>query len=96
MGAACGAIEPRPFDPRLIALAEEVVPEPPARCRGCRPARCTTPRRWRASMPAAMLFVRSLGGVSHTSAEDSPTEDVKLGVRALYELTRRAVASARG
>ena len=47
-------------------------------------------------MPAAMLFVRSLGGVSHTKAEDSRIEDVELGVRALYELTRRAVASARG
>ena len=40
-------------------------------------------------LPAAMLFVRSLGGVSHTSAEDSRVEDIELGVRALYELTLR-------
>ena len=47
-------------------------------------------------MPAVMLFVRSLGGVSHTKAEDSPEPDIELGVRALYELTRRAIASGRG
>jgi acetylornithine deacetylase/succinyl-diaminopimelate desuccinylase-like protein len=44
-------------------------------------------------LPAVMLFVRSLGGVSHTSAEDSREEDVELGVRALYELTRRVCGS---
>jgi N-carbamoyl-L-amino-acid hydrolase len=42
-------------------------------------------------LPAVMLFVRSIGGVSHTSAEDSRDEDVELGVRALYELTRRVL-----
>ena len=43
-------------------------------------------------VPTAMLFVRSLGGVSHTKAEDSPVEDLELAVRALYELTRRTAA----
>jgi N-carbamoyl-L-amino-acid hydrolase len=43
-------------------------------------------------LPTVMLFVRSLGGVSHTSAEDSRVEDVELGVRALYELTCRVMA----
>jgi N-carbamoyl-L-amino-acid hydrolase len=44
------------------------------------------------AIPAAMLFVRSLGGVSHTKAEDSLEDDIELGVRALYELTRRVAA----
>jgi allantoate deiminase len=43
-----------------------------------------------------MLFVRSLGGVSHTKAEDSLEGDLELAVRALYELTQRAIASVRG
>ena len=41
-----------------------------------------------------MLFVKSLGGVSHTKAEDTPEEDLELSVRALYELTRRTLAWA--
>jgi allantoate deiminase len=43
-----------------------------------------------------MLFVRSLKGVSHTSEEDSPVEDLERAVEALYELTRRALARPPG
>lgn len=39
-------------------------------------------------IPVAMLFVRSLGGVSHTRAEDSRPDDIAAGVRALELLTR--------
>jgi hypothetical protein len=39
-----------------------------------------------------MLFVKSLGGVSHTNAEDTPEEDLEASVRALAELTRRVLA----
>ena len=90
------AIEPIGFDPRLIAVAEEVVTGLAGSCHRLPSGPLHDASEMARVMPAAMLFVRSLGGVSHTSAEDSPTEDVKLGVRALYELTRRAVASARG
>ena len=45
-------------------------------------------------LPTVMLFVKSLGGVSHTKAEDTPEEDLELSVRALYELTRRTLAWA--
>ena len=41
-----------------------------------------------------MLFVKSLGGVSHTKEEDTPDADLELSVRALYELTRRTLAWA--
>ena len=46
-------------------------------------------------MPTVMLFVKSLGGVSHTKEEDTPDADLELSVRALYELTRRTLAWAR-
>jgi N-carbamoyl-L-amino-acid hydrolase len=45
-------------------------------------------------IPTVMLFVRSLGGVSHTKEEDTPDADLELSVRALYELTRRTLAWA--
>jgi N-carbamoyl-L-amino-acid hydrolase len=37
----------------------------------------------RAGIPTAMIFVRSLRGLSHTSEEDSLPEDIELAVRAL-------------
>jgi N-carbamoyl-L-amino-acid hydrolase len=45
-------------------------------------------------MPTVMLFVKSLGGVSHTREEDTPIADLELSVRALDELTRRTLAWA--
>ena len=83
------AIEPIPFDARLIALAEEVVTEVAGTCRRLPSGPLHDAAEMARVMPAVMLFVRSLGGVSHTKAEDSRVEDLELAVRALYELTRR-------
>jgi N-carbamoyl-L-amino-acid hydrolase len=47
-------------------------------------------------MPTVMLFVKSLGGVSHTKDEDTPIADLELSVRALDELTRRTLTWAGG
>jgi allantoate deiminase len=90
------AIEPIRFDQGLIALAEEVVIDLVGSWHRLPSGPLHDAAEMARVMPAAMLFVRSLGGVSHTKAEDSPIDDVKLGVRALYELTTRAIASARG
>jgi beta-ureidopropionase / N-carbamoyl-L-amino-acid hydrolase len=43
-------------------------------------------------MPAAMLFVPSIGGISHHWAEDTKTEDLAMGVRILAEAARRLLA----
>ena len=40
-------------------------------------------------MPAAMLFVPSIGGISHHWAEDTKDEDLALGVRVLDDAARR-------
>ena len=40
-------------------------------------------------MPAAMLFVPSIGGISHHWAEDTSDEDLALGIRVLTEGARR-------
>jgi N-carbamoyl-L-amino-acid hydrolase len=44
-------------------------------------------------MPAAMLFVPSIGGISHHWAEDTKEEDLALGVRVLAEGTVRYLAA---
>ncbi len=43
-------------------------------------------------MPAAMLFVPSIGGISHHWAEDTKDEDLALGVSVLGEAARRFLA----
>ena len=40
-------------------------------------------------MPAAMLFVPSIGGISHHWAEDTAPEDLAMGLRVLVEGARR-------
>jgi N-carbamoyl-L-amino-acid hydrolase len=44
-------------------------------------------------MPAAMLFVPSIGGISHHWAEDTKDEDLALGIRVLGEGVRRYLAA---
>jgi allantoate deiminase len=45
--------------------------------------------------PAAMLFVRCKGGVSHNPAESITAEDADTAVRVLIETVRRLAADAR-
>jgi N-carbamoyl-L-amino-acid hydrolase len=46
-------------------------------------------------MPTVMLFVKSLGGLSHTKDEDTPEEDLELSVRALHRLALKTMEWAR-
>jgi beta-ureidopropionase / N-carbamoyl-L-amino-acid hydrolase len=43
----------------------------------------------RAGVPTVMVFVQSLGGISHNRLEDSRREDIELGVAAVDRLVRR-------
>ncbi|MGH7049169.1 MAG: M20/M25/M40 family metallo-hydrolase, partial [Acetobacteraceae bacterium] len=43
-------------------------------------------------MPAAMLFVPSIGGISHHWAEDTSDEDIVLGAQVFAEGARRILA----
>jgi allantoate deiminase len=87
-------IEPIPFDPELIDLADATI----AGVAGTSTRLPSGPLHDAAEMarriPTVMLFVRSLGGVSHTKEEDTPEADLELSVRALHELTRRTLAWA--
>ena len=88
-------IEPIPFNPELIALADAAIAE----VAGTSTQLPSGPLHDAAEMarviPTVMLFVKSLRGLSHTKEEDTPVEDLELSVRALYELTRRTLDWAR-
>jgi N-carbamoyl-L-amino-acid hydrolase len=88
------AIEPIPFAPKLIDLADTVVAE----LAGTSHRMPSGPLHDAAEMarlvPTVMLFVKSLRGLSHTNEEDTPVADLELSVRALGELTRRTLAWA--
>src|SRR6266545_3030109 len=84
-------IEPLPFHPELIDLADEVIAE----VAGTSTRLPSGPLHDAAEMarvvPTVMLFVKSLRGLSHTKEEDTPVEDLELSVRALDQLTRRTL-----
>lgn len=86
-------IEPIPFDPGLIELADAAIRET-----------CGTSHRLpsgplhdaaevaRAGIPTVMLFVQSLRGISHNKIEDTLEEHLELSVQALDRLASKAVA----
>lgn len=48
-----------------------------------------------ASIPSAMLFIPSLGGISHDFAEDSRAEDIVLGCQVLTDAAASILTDAR-
>jgi allantoate deiminase len=89
-------IEPIPFDAGLIDLADTVVEEVAGTSHQLPSGPLHDAAEMARVLPTVMLFVKSLGGVSHTKAEDTPAEDLELSVRALYELTRGTLARYEG
>jgi allantoate deiminase len=84
-----------PMDDRLIAVLEEA-----ARTAGVPPLRLPSGAghdavAMAALAPAAMLFVRCKGGVSHNPAESITADDADVAVRVLIETVRRLAAEGR-
>ncbi|HEX8523129.1 MAG TPA: M20 family metallo-hydrolase [Tepidisphaeraceae bacterium] len=87
-------IQPFPFHPRLIDLADDSIRET-----------CGTSMRLpsgplhdaaevcRAGVPTVMLFVQSLYGISHNKIEDTKEEHLELSVKALDRLADKVIAS---
>jgi N-carbamoyl-L-amino-acid hydrolase len=84
-------IEPIPFHAELIDMADAVVTEIAGTSHRLPSGPLHDAAEMARVMPTVMLFVRSLGGVSHTKDEDTPTEDLELSVRALHELAVRTL-----
>ncbi len=89
-------IEPIPFHPELIEIASAVVSELAGESHRLPSGPLHDAAEMAREVPTVMLFVQSLGGVSHTQAEDTPLQDIELSVRALHELARRTLAWAVG
>jgi N-carbamoyl-L-amino-acid hydrolase len=87
-------IEPIPFDHELIELADASILEVAGTSHRLPSGPLHDAAEMARVMPTVMLFVKSLGGVSHTKEEDTPIADLELSVRALDELTRRTLAWA--
>ena len=87
------AIDPIPFDARLIELAEAAVRE----VAGEAPTLPSGPlhdaaEAARVGVPTVMLFVQSLRGLSHAKEEDTSSEQLELAVEALDRLTAKTLA----
>ena len=86
------AIEPVSFDPALVQLAEQCVHAVAGQCLRLRSgALHDAVMVARAGTPAVMLFVQSIGGISHNRIEDSHREHIEQGVAAFDLLVRRLV-----
>jgi len=88
-------IDPVPFHPGLIDLCERAIVEVAGRCHRLPsgPLHDATAVA-RAGVPAGMIFVQSLRGLSHTREEDTRPEHLELAVRALDRAVDAALAWA--
>jgi len=86
-------IEPIPFHPELIDAAEaSILTVTPRTHRLPSGPLHDAAEVARAGVPTVMLFVQSLRGISHNKIEDTQEEHIALSVRALDNLTDRAMA----
>ncbi len=89
------SIDPIPFDPTLIALAQaailEVTPNTHSLPSGPLHDAAEVAR---AGIPTVMLFVQSLAGLSHNAAEDTRRDHLALAIRALNTLTNKLLPGA--
>ena len=90
-------IEPISFNPQLIEIAQAVVSDLTGRAHTMDSgALHDAAEVARAGTPTVMLFVQSLGGLSHAKAEDTREEDLILAVGALAEMVERSLAWTAG
>jgi len=81
------SIEPIPFHPELIALCQEVIADV-----SCQKHRLPSgplhdaAEVARTGIPTVMMFVNSIGGISHNKAEDTSVADLSLAVTAFHGL----------
>jgi N-carbamoyl-L-amino-acid hydrolase len=91
------SIEPIAFDAKLIEFCEEAVRE----VAGVSHRIPSGPLHdaaevARLGVPTVMLFVQSLGGISHNKIEDSKVEHLEMAVEAFYRLAEKTLRSMNG
>jgi len=84
--------DPVRFDPELIAICDEVVKDltNASHSMPSGPLHDATSLA-AAGIPTAMIFVRSLGGLSHCKEEDSLESDISISVKALHLAASRTI-----
>lgn len=86
-------IEPVPFHPQLIRLCEEAIRETAAECLRLPSGPLHDAAEVsRAGIPTVMMFVQSLGGISHNKIEDTREEDLETAIVAFDRLTSKVIA----
>ena len=87
------SIEPIPFHPELIALCREAIEETLAASAHSLPSGPLhdAAEVARLGIPTAMMFVQSLGGISHNKIEDSAEEHLGLAVAAFDRLAAKTL-----
>lgn len=87
-------ISPISFDQELVGISNEVLTEMLRRSHTMLSgALHDAAEIAQANVPSVMLFVQSLGGLSHTKEEDTNPEHLKLAVLALDNIIARVMAS---
>lgn len=85
-------IEPVPFHPKLIALCEEVIHEMAGDSRRLASGPLHDAAEVaRAGVPAVMMFVQSLNGISHNKIEDTRRDHIELAVQAFDALAAKTM-----
>ena len=86
-------IEPIPFHPTMLQLCEEAIIETVGQVHRLPSGPLHDAAEVsRVGIPTAMMFVRSIGGISHNKIEDSSEEDLLLAIQAFQKLAEKTIA----
>jgi hydantoinase/carbamoylase family amidase len=85
-------IEPVPFHPRLIELCEEAIHETTGQSHRLPSGPLHDAAEVaRLGIPTTMMFVQSLGGISHNKIEDTRETDLLLAVKTFHALAEKTM-----
>jgi N-carbamoyl-L-amino-acid hydrolase len=89
-------IEPRAFDPALVALCEDAVREETGQAPRLPSGPVHDATEVSALMPAAMMFAASPNGLSHCKEENTPDPILEQAIRAYLRLVGKAMTYVAG
>jgi acetylornithine deacetylase/succinyl-diaminopimelate desuccinylase-like protein len=85
-------IEPIPFDEGLVALAQEAVAEASGRDEPLTSGALHDAAEVARVLPAGMVFVPSIGGISHAKEEDTSEAELAVGIETFSALANRVLS----
>jgi len=87
------SIEPIPFHPKLIEFCEDAIRETVGKSHRLPSGPLHDAAEIaRLGIPTTMMFVQSLGGISHNKIEDTRESDLLLAVQAFHRLAEKTIA----